>query len=103
MTGERYAWYKVASHLGMLIEELKVRITYTEFVDWLTFLRKEEERQTKQDFYLAQIAAEVRRGNAKNPRSVKVKDFLVTTQQEKVTSRSKSVWAKALKVDMGEE
>ena len=42
--------------------DLKARITYREFVEWLCFLNKEEERQTKQDYYLAQIAAEIRRG-----------------------------------------
>lgn len=78
--------------------DLKARITYREFAEWLCFLNKEEERQTKQDYYLAQIAAEIRRGQVKSPRSIKVKDFLVqvttaaTPQQEKKTERSKSFW-----------
>ncbi len=78
--------------------DLKARITYREFVEWLCFLNKEEERQTKQDYYLAQIAAEIRRGQVKSPRSIKVKDFLVqvttavTPQQEKKAAKSKSFW-----------
>jgi hypothetical protein len=80
----------------MLVGDLKERVTYREFLEWLVFLNNEEERQTKQDYYLAQIAAEIRRGQVTNPRSVKVKDFLVemttTPKQKKKMERSKSFW-----------
>jgi hypothetical protein len=64
----------------------------------LTFLT----RETKQDFYLAQIAAEVRRSNMKNPGSIKVKDFLLTfrTAAEAKSAKSKKIWAKALQTEI---
>lgn len=83
--------------------ELKERITYTEFLDWLEYLSWLENRQTKHDHYLAQIAAEVRRGQVKHPRMVKVKHFLlrqVTVQQAARTRQSKMAWAAALGVNM---
>jgi len=87
------------------VDELKERITYSEFLEWLTFLGREEERQTKQDYYLAQIAAEIRRGHVKNPKAVKVKDFLVEvkTTPETPGERSKSVWMGALKIKKPKE
>jgi len=105
MTGERLGWFQVASHLGCPVSELAARITYSEFIDWLAFLWREEERNTKQDIYLAQIAAEIRRGLVKNPKSVKMKDFLMKkaetpTKVEKPPSKSKSMWAAALNVKL---
>ena len=82
--------------------DLKERVTYREFLEWITFLNKEEERQTKQDYYLAQIAAEVRRGHVKSPRTVKVKDFLIqvvpTPNEKKRMENSKSFWLGMAKV-----
>ncbi len=68
----------------------------------------EEERHepTKLDYYLAQIATEVRRSYVKKPGNVKLKDFLITfktaapakpvptTAQEKQMhiARSKAAW-----------
>ena len=94
--GERWAWYQVASHLKMPVGELKQRITFTEFLEWLEFLRRDEERNSKMDYYLSQIAAEVRRGWVKQAKSVKVSDFLiklVPTQQEAKVQKSKQSWA----------
>jgi len=106
MTGEKLGWFQVASHLGYSVAELRARITYSEFIDWLTFLRREEERNTKQDIYLAQIAAEIRRGLVKNPKSVKTKDFLMNktdapTKVEKPPSKSKSAWMRSLNMKIG--
>lgn len=91
----------MAAHLGIPVNELKSRIGYSEFLEWKIFLDKEEERQTKLDYYLAQIAAEVRRGWVKNPKSVKVKDMLLNVQNasgpaEKRIARSKAVWLGAV-------
>lgn len=85
--------------------ELQTRIGYTEFLDWLTFLGKEEERETKQDYYLAQIAAEVRRGQVKSPKSVKTKDFLLQMKKSDAPDKatSKAIWAGALGVKLKEK
>ena len=81
--------------------ELRNRITQREFVDWLHFLRWEDERQTKADYQLATIAAEVRRGNVKHPNKVKMSDFLVKmktqdeAEVEDKTAKSKVAWLSA--------
>jgi hypothetical protein len=106
MKGEKLGWFQVASHLSIPVAELAGRITYSEFQDWIAFLQREEERNTKLDIYLAQIAAEVRRGIVKNPKSVKTKDFLMKKQvhtpspEEKKgearAARSKAIWVNTL-------
>ena len=102
MKGETRAWFQVAFHLRLPVAELKDRISYREFIDWLTFLQLEEERQTKQDYYLAQVAAEIRRGHVKNPKTVKTKDFLLEmkrqTEGQQQAEKSKSVWMGVLKI-----
>jgi len=57
---------------------------------WIEFLNKEEKNHSKQEYYLAQIAAEVRRGNAKNPRRVRVEDFLLEFK-EQIVNQEKEV------------
>jgi len=102
LTGERLIWYRVASHLHLPVDELKERITYTEFLEWIEYLGWDERRQTKLDFYLAQIATEVRRSLVKHPNSVKVKDFLLGQKESQDrTEKSKRAWTKALNVDIG--
>lgn len=78
------------------------KLTYREFIEWLIFLQIEDNRETKMDYYLAQIAAEVRRGQAKNPKLVKVKDFIVQfmTPQQSKAKYSKDTWAALLKVKL---
>jgi len=101
MTGERLGRYQVASHLSLPVNELKERITYSEFVDWITFLKREEGQAKRQDYYMAQIAMEVRRSYVKNPKTVKLKDFIFETEtkaEPKSPSKSKSIWAAVLNV-----
>lgn len=63
----------------------------------------EKKEHSKEDYYLAQIAAEVRRGIVKNPNKVKLKDFLLTIQTGPVSNpdtleNSKSFWLSSLGV-----
>ena len=51
----------------------------------------------REEYYLAQIAAEVRRGIAKHPKKVHMKDFILDFEKKKVedqdsTKRSKQFW-----------
>jgi hypothetical protein len=48
------------------------------------FLNEEETKRTKQDFYLASIAAEVRKGNVKHPKKVKISHLFITYAKKKV-------------------
>lgn len=90
-------------------------MTLTELIDWVTYLNWDETRVTKLDHYLAQIAAEVRRSIAKNPKSVKQKDFIIQFEAPKPstvkvkhikrsiaqrTEKSKSIWAQMLGVKL---
>ena len=101
MTGERFEWHRVASHLRLRVPDARNLLTYSEFIDWVAYFAVEEERETKQDLYLAQIAAEVRRGQVKSPNLVKARDFLFTFgKQERSIEGSKHIWAAHLKVDV---
>jgi len=59
------------------VERLQAEITYSEFLEWQEFLVLERNKARKLDYYLAQIAAEVRRGMVKNPNEVKLSQFLL--------------------------
>lgn len=100
MTGERLAWFRVASHLHTSVQALAESITFSEFLGWLDFLAWTESRTGKDELYLAQIAAEVRRGYVKHPRTVKTKDFILKPQAKppSTASGSKAVWLKALNI-----
>lgn len=86
------------------MEELRVRVTYTEFLEWLEFLKWEEAKQTRDHFYMAQIAAEIRRGQVKFPRQVRTQDFLIHQPHDgSPTARmkhSKQAWAAHLEIDL---
>jgi len=79
-------------------------ITFSEFLDWLEFLNWQESRRDKTDFYLAQVAAEIRRGNVKRPNAVKTKDFYVSHTDPAVgadrVKKSKSAWGAVFKMDL---
>lgn len=86
----------------MPVRELMEKITFTEFLDWSQFLEQEERRRTKLDWYLAQVAAEVRRGTVTKPKTVKVSDFFVSYMEpgtEDRMKRSKFAWGIALKIE----
>lgn len=83
------------------MDELKDRITFSEFLEWLEFLKWEEERMTKQDIYLAQISLHVVRSQMTTPGKVKLKDFLLTSEQEILErkdrmTKSKTAWFSAV-------
>lgn len=44
----------------------------------MIYLEEEVNDFHREDYYLAQIAAEIRRGNAKDPNSIDPKDLLLT-------------------------
>jgi hypothetical protein len=108
------AWFQVASHLGIPVDELRNRIGYSEFVEWIVYLEQLEKKHTPEHYYLAQVAAELRRTIAKDPEKVKVTDFLLqyekqveapkpVTQVEGLERmrRSKSAWFAACGINPG--
>jgi hypothetical protein len=77
-----------------------------EFLRWKAFLDWEiDSAFHRQDYYLAQIAAEIRMGHVQNPGRVKIQDFLirftrpekqseVLTEEQKKNrlAKSKAMW-----------
>jgi hypothetical protein len=61
--------------------------TSSEFLGWQEYLRAEESETKQEHYYLAQIAAEVRRGIEKKPKSVKLEQFLLKFERRKIESR----------------
>ena len=93
MTGERLAWFRVASHLQIPVEELASRITFREFLNWLEYLVWADERTSKQDLYMAQLTAEVRRSYVTKPKTVKVADFIIKSKRQMdAATSSKAAW-----------
>jgi len=97
------AWFVLASHLHTPLQEVKQKTSSTDFMMWLTYLELDLNLFHREDYYLAQIAAEIRRGNVKQPRQIRVKDFILEFKREKVrdtrglsledrTSISKRFW-----------
>lgn len=114
LSGERLAWFELAFHLHKSVEQLKEEITHSEFLDWMEFLALERNKARKLDYYLAQIAYELRRSYVKNPDRVKLNSFLLkfvskspparmdfdtdddNKYREHVAQESKNAWFAAL-------
>jgi len=77
----------LASHLHIPIQELQKKTTSSEYTEWMAFLRKMELEKANQfnplHFYLAQIAAEIKKGRVKNPGNVSIKEFLLKFKEAK--------------------
>jgi len=89
----------------MSVYQTRERISSTEFLKWIWFLEwKATEEFDRKDFYLAQIAAEIVRGQVKKPKKIKLKDFLLDFKKEKAEpskeqmQRSKKFWLGAVGV-----
>lgn len=111
--GEKLAWFELAFQLRMPVAELKRRITYSEFLDWMEFLRARRDADEKEHYYLAQIAAEIRRSNPNVPApgKVRISDFLLKFREPFARARisnseaekrhtmmmSKAAWMTAVK------
>jgi hypothetical protein len=62
--GERLVWFRLADRLGVPIQRLQRETTSTEFHDWCSYLSMvsdEELTTTADQYYLAQIASEIRK------------------------------------------
>ena len=75
--------------------------THREFVVWMRWLDEEWNRPEPSDYYLMQIAAEIRRVLSKKPRHIKMEDFKLEFAEaehapaatvEEAAARSKSKW-----------
>lgn len=64
----------LAFHLRLPVQVVKATTTVREFYEWSVMLRQ---HQTREDFYFAQIAAEVCKTRVKDPSAVKTEHFLI--------------------------
>ena len=101
MKGETWGWYRLASHLGMPVQQVKQMTSSSDFMNWMVYLEEEPNRFNALYFYLAQIAAEVRRSFVKHPDKVKTNDFIIKFTDKKSLNvkkaeQSKSTWLKWL-------
>lgn len=93
------------------------KTTSSEFIEWMAFLDLERNQTSKEDYYLAQVAAEVRRSFVKSPQSVHVKDFILSftraersspgggspaMEDQDPTQRSKNYWSAVLGLEKKE-
>jgi len=105
--GETLDWYRLAEMLSVPVWKAKRIIPSREFVGWKSyFSRKWTDDHTPEQYYLAQIAQEVRRVLHKKPNQVKLEDMIIPfsfgkekkktpkTQEEKEAhiQNSKSAW-----------
>lgn len=77
----------------MPLQEVQSKTTTSEFLTWMEYFEWDLHNPSKLDYYLAQIATEVRRSYVKNPRGVKlmILDFSSKVLRSKI-ERSKSFW-----------
>jgi len=59
--------------------------TSTEFLEWREFFKWELRQPRREDYYAAQVAAEIMRTRVKKPKAVKIEHFLLKFAQGKKT------------------
>lgn len=79
-------WLRLASHLGMSLAQCRVEVSYREYLVWRAWLALELDRPSRTDHYLMQVAYEVRRANARRPRSVKLDHFRLRSKNGTATT-----------------
>lgn len=62
----------------MSVQQCQRETTSTEFLEWQDFFAAELKWPDREHYYLAQIAAEVHRTIAKNPKSVNLEKFMIS-------------------------
>ena len=83
------------------MREAKRTVSSTEFVCWCVYLRDQKKERTKQDYYLAQIALEMRRSWVKDKNGVKIEELFLKYEDavengpqspDKALAASKAFW-----------
>lgn len=95
-------WHQLADRLGMSLQRCQQETTSTQFVRWCDYLEQDLNRPSRGDYYLAQIAMEIRRGYVKTPANVKLEHFLLEFSKKEGpkkprTEEEREQWAAASK------
>lgn len=96
----------------MSVQKAQYEITSSEFLEWIAYLDLEEEMLKKEDYYFANIAAEVRRSWVQDKQKVDVNSFLMKWKRkeikkkkpmskEEITKSHKTFWGVILNVVKG--
>lgn len=77
--------------MGCPVCELQQRMPSSEFTAWRVFLEREPNQFNKQDYYLAQIAAEIVRPRVKNPERLGLDDYLIRFESRKQDAKPREM------------
>ena len=88
----------------MSLQRCMQETSSTDFIQWMSYLEKDTNAFHREDYYLAQIALEVRRSYVKSPAKVKMKDMILEFKRAQkavdVMATSKAAWGACLNVKM---
>lgn len=73
----------------MSLKQLFREMSHREYLMWIMFLGEELDNPNKTEQYLMQIALEIRSGEVKNPRKLKLSDFKLVYDNKKDMPESK--------------
>lgn len=71
----------------MSLDEVKAKTSSSQFILWMEYLDWDSNAFDKQNYYLAQIAAEVRRSYIAKGAKVKIEDFILDFKRKDETPR----------------
>lgn len=80
---------RLASHLRMSLQRCQEETSSTEFLDWLEYLRQDINVHRREDYYLANIAKEIRRTITKDRQNIKLEPFLLEFETKTITEKKK--------------
>lgn len=72
---------RLASHLGMSLDEVKMKTSASQYILWMEYLDWEINAFDKHCYYLAQIAAVIAQVNSK--KRIKIEDFIMKFSNKK--------------------
>lgn len=86
----------------MPLQRCLSEVSHREYLTWMAWFEMDQNRPDRSDHYAMQIAAEVRRGNSKNPRKVLLEHFKIPFRRaserpkpktvEEATAQSRARW-----------
>lgn len=79
---------------------------WSEFLEWLAYFETEWEQREKTDYYMAQVALEIRRSKMEDPNKIQLSDMLLKFEKPETgyerMMRSKRTWADLLGIEIPE-
>jgi len=68
----------------MSLQRCQNETTSGEFLEWLEYLKLDFNVQRREDFFLANIAKEIRMSNVKHPEKVKLESYLLKFKEVEI-------------------